>query len=191
MGSQDIVLGLLLLGLSIILCVRNSARIWGLSHISSLQKGRLNCDPTFELEEMILESKPLHKKKKRLAKKEKEMRKCDSSQVGGFSTKLRKYSSFWSCCREVISEVCFCTMLGIYGDEGGRESWDGCWVVCTSLIPSSIQNTIPWDLEDIILNSHHVFQKVWDRLLKVHVQDSLTGTWRVGWLLLCQHCNCS
>lgn len=32
------------------------------------QKGRLNCDPTFELEEMILESRPLHKKKKRLAK---------------------------------------------------------------------------------------------------------------------------
>ncbi|XP_052005459.1 serine/threonine-protein kinase 32B-like [Xyrauchen texanus] len=31
-------------------------------------KGRLNCDPTFELEEMILESKPLHKKKKRLEK---------------------------------------------------------------------------------------------------------------------------
>ncbi|KAF5913321.1 hypothetical protein HPG69_016937 [Diceros bicornis minor] len=44
-------------------------------------KGRLNCDPTFELEEMILESKPLHKKKKRLAKKEKEMKKCDSSQT--------------------------------------------------------------------------------------------------------------
>ncbi|VFV34111.1 serine threonine-protein kinase [Lynx pardinus] len=44
-------------------------------------KGRLNCDPTFELEEMILESKPLHKKKKRLAKKEKEMRKCESSQM--------------------------------------------------------------------------------------------------------------
>ena len=49
--------------------------------MSFLQKGRLNCDPTFELEEMILESKPLHKKKKRLAKKEKEMRKCESSQV--------------------------------------------------------------------------------------------------------------
>uniref|UniRef100_A0A8D1IAY9 Serine/threonine-protein kinase 32A n=1 Tax=Sus scrofa TaxID=9823 RepID=A0A8D1IAY9_PIG len=43
-------------------------------------KGRLNCDPTFELEEMILESKPLHKKKKRLAKKEKELRKRDSAQ---------------------------------------------------------------------------------------------------------------
>uniref|UniRef100_A0A8B9KFY6 Protein kinase domain-containing protein n=1 Tax=Astyanax mexicanus TaxID=7994 RepID=A0A8B9KFY6_ASTMX len=35
-------------------------------------RGRLNCDPTFELEEMILESKPLHKKKKRLARKTRE-----------------------------------------------------------------------------------------------------------------------
>uniref|UniRef100_A0A8C8E5K7 Serine/threonine kinase 32A n=1 Tax=Otus sunia TaxID=257818 RepID=A0A8C8E5K7_9STRI len=43
-------------------------------------KGRLNCDPTFELEEMILESKPLHKKKKRLAKKEKNTSKSNSSQ---------------------------------------------------------------------------------------------------------------
>ncbi|CAM5160070.1 unnamed protein product [Natator depressus] len=43
-------------------------------------KGRLNCDPTFELEEMILESKPLHKKKKRLAKKEKDTNKSYSSQ---------------------------------------------------------------------------------------------------------------
>lgn len=48
---------------------------------SPLQKGRLNCDPAFELEEMILESKPLHKKKKRLAKKEKDMSKSNSSQV--------------------------------------------------------------------------------------------------------------
>ena len=31
-------------------------------------KDQLNCDPTFELEEMIVETKPLHKKKKRLAK---------------------------------------------------------------------------------------------------------------------------
>lgn len=28
----------------------------------------MNCDPTFELEEMIVEARPLHKKKKRLAK---------------------------------------------------------------------------------------------------------------------------
>lgn len=33
-----------------------------------LQKDHLNCDPTYELEEMIIEAKPLHKKKKRLAK---------------------------------------------------------------------------------------------------------------------------
>ncbi|EMP36817.1 Serine/threonine-protein kinase 32A [Chelonia mydas] len=46
----------------------------------TVQKGRLNCDPTFELEEMILESKPLHKKKKRLAKKEKDTNKSYSSQ---------------------------------------------------------------------------------------------------------------
>nr|XP_026652762.1 serine/threonine-protein kinase 32A isoform X1 [Zonotrichia albicollis] len=44
-------------------------------------KGRLNCDPAFELEEMILESKPLHKKKKRLAKKEKDTSKINSSQA--------------------------------------------------------------------------------------------------------------
>ncbi|XP_063152546.1 serine/threonine-protein kinase 32A [Candoia aspera] len=44
-------------------------------------KGKLNCDPTFELEEMILESKPLHKKKKRLAKKEKESSKNESSET--------------------------------------------------------------------------------------------------------------
>lgn len=34
-------------------------------------KNRLNCDPTFELEEMIIEAKPLHKKKKRLSKRNK------------------------------------------------------------------------------------------------------------------------
>lgn len=31
-------------------------------------KDHLNCDPAWELEEMIIETKPLHKKKKRLAK---------------------------------------------------------------------------------------------------------------------------
>uniref|UniRef100_A0ACB8EJH1 Uncharacterized protein n=1 Tax=Sphaerodactylus townsendi TaxID=933632 RepID=A0ACB8EJH1_9SAUR len=50
-------------------------------------KGKLNCDPTFELEEMILESKPLHKKKKRLAKKEKESSKDDSME---FSRRVGK-----------------------------------------------------------------------------------------------------
>ena len=30
----------------------------------------LNCDPTYELEEMIVEAKPLHKKKKRLMRQQ-------------------------------------------------------------------------------------------------------------------------
>uniref|UniRef100_A0AAY5EFT6 Protein kinase domain-containing protein n=1 Tax=Electrophorus electricus TaxID=8005 RepID=A0AAY5EFT6_ELEEL len=42
---------------------------------------RLNCDPTFELEEMILEAKPLHKKKKRLARKSRENGSEGSPQV--------------------------------------------------------------------------------------------------------------
>lgn len=37
-------------------------------YTSVLQRDHLNCDPTFELEEMIVEARPLHKKKKRLAK---------------------------------------------------------------------------------------------------------------------------
>ncbi|OXA45615.1 Serine/threonine-protein kinase 32A [Folsomia candida] len=41
-------------------------------------KGHLNCDPTFELEEMIVESRPLHKKKKRLAK-QRSLREIQSS----------------------------------------------------------------------------------------------------------------
>jgi serine/threonine kinase 32 len=50
-------------------------------NFSSLEKKRvpppfvpskegLNCDPTFELEEMIVETKPLHKKKKRLLRQQ-------------------------------------------------------------------------------------------------------------------------
>ncbi|XP_019516693.1 PREDICTED: serine/threonine-protein kinase 32B [Hipposideros armiger] len=46
-------------------------------------KGRLNCDPTFELEEMILESKPLHKKKKRLAKNRSREGTKDSCPLNG------------------------------------------------------------------------------------------------------------
>ena len=37
-------------------------------HCRILQKDHLNYDPMYELEEMIIEEKPLHKKKKRLAK---------------------------------------------------------------------------------------------------------------------------
>ncbi|KAE8614764.1 hypothetical protein XENTR_v10008295 [Xenopus tropicalis] len=51
-------------------------------------KGRLNCDPTFELEEMILESKPLHKKKKRLAKKVKDTGKSNTTLNGNLQKHL-------------------------------------------------------------------------------------------------------
>nr|XP_045596687.1 serine/arginine repetitive matrix protein 1-like [Procambarus clarkii] len=44
-------------------------------------KDHLNCDPTFELEEMIIESRPLHKKKKRLSK-QKSIRETQSSISG-------------------------------------------------------------------------------------------------------------
>jgi hypothetical protein len=47
------------------------------------QKDHLNCDPTYELEEMIIEAKPLHKKKKRLAKQNsKKMVEGGDGQVG-------------------------------------------------------------------------------------------------------------
>ncbi|KAG7320707.1 hypothetical protein KOW79_015122 [Hemibagrus wyckioides] len=49
---------------------------------------RLNCDPTFELEEMILESKPLHKKKKRLARKTRDQGSDGSPQNGHLQQRL-------------------------------------------------------------------------------------------------------
>ncbi|KAK6632997.1 hypothetical protein RUM43_012740 [Polyplax serrata] len=76
--------------LSKLLCVEPGARISSLSELKTVlaiskfdvsqvlekkvkpsftpAKDHLNCDPTLELEEMIVETKPLHKKKKRLAK---------------------------------------------------------------------------------------------------------------------------
>lgn len=41
----------------------------------------LNCDPCLELEEMIVETRPLHKKKKRLAKQRSAQRDSDSEVV--------------------------------------------------------------------------------------------------------------
>ena len=42
-------------------------RMFGIETVF-FQRNSLNCDPTYELEEMIIESRPLHKKKKRLMK---------------------------------------------------------------------------------------------------------------------------
>ncbi|KAM6969775.1 serine/threonine-protein kinase 32A [Aplochiton taeniatus] len=49
---------------------------------------RLNCDPTFELEEMILETKPLHKKKKRLARRTRDQGSDSSPQNGQLQQRL-------------------------------------------------------------------------------------------------------
>ncbi|XP_012056569.1 PREDICTED: serine/threonine-protein kinase 32A [Atta cephalotes] len=48
-------------------------------------KDHLNCDPTFELEEMIIETKPLHKKKKRLAKQRSLRVEHSAEDAGGFA----------------------------------------------------------------------------------------------------------
>ncbi|KAL6432228.1 hypothetical protein ACFW04_006711 [Cataglyphis niger] len=48
-------------------------------------KDHLNCDPTFELEEMIIETKPLHKKKKRLAKQRSLRVEYSGEDAGGFA----------------------------------------------------------------------------------------------------------
>ena len=45
----------------------------------------LNCDPTFELEEMIVEAKPLHKKKKRLLRQQSFM----SNSLSSHNTSLQ------------------------------------------------------------------------------------------------------
>ncbi|XP_067850447.1 serine/threonine-protein kinase 32B-like isoform X2 [Heptranchias perlo] len=58
-------------------------------------KGRLNCDPTFELEEMILESKPLHKKKKRLAKNKSKDSGKESSPLGTLNNQAGGRHTAW------------------------------------------------------------------------------------------------
>uniref|UniRef100_A0A8C6UQE7 Serine/threonine kinase 32C n=1 Tax=Neogobius melanostomus TaxID=47308 RepID=A0A8C6UQE7_9GOBI len=69
-------------------------------------KGRLHCDPTFELEEMILESRPLHKKKKRLAKN----RSRDNSKDSQSVSIQRKHTSAGKkvpgCVRAFLCGVC-------------------------------------------------------------------------------------
>lgn len=49
-------------------------------------KDHLNCDPTFELEEMIIEAKPLHKKKKRLSKQNSKRERPGATRAEGEGT---------------------------------------------------------------------------------------------------------
>ena len=67
--------------LSSVLSMKTSTKLMSnVNFVSLLQKklpppfvpnqNVLNCDPTYELEEMIIEAKPLHKKKKRLLRQQ-------------------------------------------------------------------------------------------------------------------------
>uniref|UniRef100_A0A8C5BYL4 Serine/threonine kinase 32C n=1 Tax=Gadus morhua TaxID=8049 RepID=A0A8C5BYL4_GADMO len=69
-------------------------------------KGRLHCDPTFELEEMILESRPLHKKKKRLAKNRSRDNSKDSQSVTLLFPFLGRCAIFTV--STLCIEMCFC-----------------------------------------------------------------------------------
>ncbi|XP_022080585.1 serine/threonine-protein kinase 32A-like isoform X2 [Acanthaster planci] len=58
-------------------------------------KDHLNCDPTFELEEMIIEAKPLHKKKKRLAKQSSKGKDIDEemqAQLDSLNAEFKVYN---------------------------------------------------------------------------------------------------
>lgn len=59
----------------------------------------LNCDPSLELEEMIVEAKPLHKKKKRLAKQRSAQR--DSAESSNAESYFIKEFIVYNRCKEL------------------------------------------------------------------------------------------
>lgn len=59
----------------------------------------LNCDPSLELEEMIVEAKPLHKKKKRLAKQRSAQR--DSADSNNAESNFIKEFIVYNRCKEL------------------------------------------------------------------------------------------
>lgn len=59
----------------------------------------LNCDPSLELEEMIVEAKPLHKKKKRLAKQRSAQR--DSAESSNADSNYIKEFIVYNRCKEL------------------------------------------------------------------------------------------
>ncbi|KAF2346734.1 Protein kinase domain [Trinorchestia longiramus] len=74
-------------------------------------KDHLNCDPTFELEEMIIESRPLHKKKKRLSKQRSLLQTQSSLSVANLHGEVTRHSltSFVSPSDEVLDQFFLCT----------------------------------------------------------------------------------
>ena len=67
----------LLCGVSV--CVYLLSELFKSSTNSSQQQNRINCDPTHELEEMIVEPNPLHKKATRLSKRQVRTLHCHTS----------------------------------------------------------------------------------------------------------------
>ena len=51
--------------------------------LTSIQQNRINCDPTHELEEMIVEPNPLHKKQYRLSKRVSDGCHARADRLGG------------------------------------------------------------------------------------------------------------
>ena len=51
--------------------------------LTSIQQNRINCDPTHELEEMIVEPNPLHKKQYRLSKRVSDGGHARADRLGG------------------------------------------------------------------------------------------------------------
>lgn len=63
----------------------------------------LNCDPSLELEEMIVEAKPLHKKKKRLAKQRSAQR--DSAESSNAESNFIKEFIVYNRCKELARKA--------------------------------------------------------------------------------------
>ena len=73
----------------------------------------LNCDPTYELEEMIIESKPLHKKNKRLLKQQQSLHSNTSplSQNSVTSSDVSFFLSFTPRFREGSKYISFTSRI--------------------------------------------------------------------------------
>uniref|UniRef100_A0A8C8MKF9 Protein kinase domain-containing protein n=1 Tax=Oncorhynchus tshawytscha TaxID=74940 RepID=A0A8C8MKF9_ONCTS len=76
-------------------------------------KGRLHCDPTFELEEMILESRPLHKKKKRLAKNRSREASKDSQSENDYLQECLEVTTNQTLCLETNQNILMLNLCGM------------------------------------------------------------------------------
>uniref|UniRef100_A0AAY4BUX0 Protein kinase domain-containing protein n=1 Tax=Denticeps clupeoides TaxID=299321 RepID=A0AAY4BUX0_9TELE len=116
---------------------------------------RLNCDPTFELEEMILESKPLHKKKKRLARKTRENGSDGSPQVQKINTSVGFFFSFLG----PLSKILLCKFLSVsvLGHRLANE--------CSRLLTRSFNNNNSCEDNLYIANNYGLYNFNKQRLL--------------------------